>query len=1086
MGKNIKQFDTNSEYEAYIDVDNKPNIPLVSWVDNTEKVHYDNWNRVPLTIEIISGGTLYWKATNASAVKTIKYKKNDGDYTTITSTTGGLAITAAAGDIFEFFGDNSSYAVFTALDAYNKSSFSGNTAIRFYLYGNVMSLINSTDFADLKDFTAEGVFAGLFAYQKVYSHPYKQLVLPATGLTTNCYRTMFSVCSEMTKAPILPATKVANRCYAYMFQYTKIDKLPSCGIKLVESGYYDDMFDHYETPHGKEQLPATDLEEMCYCNMFQGCTQLTEIPKDYIQATTLANRCCHCMFASCTNITSVPDLHAEIMSTSGYCSMFSGCTSLTGVPSNLLPATTLANSCYGGMFQGCTHLKNAPELPATILTVSCYQDMFRDCWQLEATPSELPALYLNQNCYYRMFYDCSGMTTAVEELPFTTFSAKTACCYGMFRGCASLTKAPKLLVSNFDTYQCCAYMFEKTGITDLPDMEFYNCQGNSCFHGAFMDCTHLTGTVELSPVMVATDSFYLMFAGCTSLTDVVLTPEQLGFGYRCYYGMFSACTSLTSITTNFIHEPEEPYTTNWVEGVAANGVFTKNSEAIWDEEGPSAIPVGWTVNNEYGLCLSYDMYDTESAATTFSVTVESNSSWTIVSKPSWLTTSVNAGGTGSTVVQVNISENDGSDYREDNIVFKTDTGNTTQKLVVIQADDTDYSQQPFTMEILSGGTLYFKQTQTGGRAISVHKNGTSIGTITPTIEGVPLECAAGDILTFYSETKGNAMQYNRFSGTDNLKVCIYGNMNSLSFGTGYTTTATTAIINYKWRQLFYGFSNLYTKGARRLIIPVGRGSGNQQQYLEYTFAYTNIENGHNLVFSGTSLWGNYNSRYLCYNCKNLKILPNYNTIASVGAYCLSLAFAYCGKLKNIDDWVMPQQVTTSPQQFNYTFYRCHNLRTAKLTWLPTTTTYQGNQYMFSEDMLLKQGPETLPVTSLSAQCYSYMFKGCTSLTKAPALPATALTPYCYQFMFSGCTDLEESPVLPAPTLANYCYQYLFDGCIKLNKITVLATNISASNSHNNWVRGVQTVSGTFIRPSGVVWPNNASGVPTNWTQVDAT
>lgn len=39
-------------------------------------------------------------------------------------------------------------------------------------------------------------------------------------------------------------------------------------------------------------------------------------------------------------------------------------------------------------------------------------------------------------------------------------------------------------------------------------------------------------------------------------------------------------------------------------------------------------------------------------------------------------------------------------------------------------------------------------------------------------------------------------------------------------------------------------------------------------------------------------------------------------------------------------------------------------------------------------------------------CYYSMFRGCTSLTMAPALPATTLANHCYYYMFNGCTSLQ--------------------------------------------------------------------------------
>jgi hypothetical protein len=75
--------------------------------------------------------------------------------------------------------------------------------------------------------------------------------------------------------------------------------------------------------------------------------------------------------------------------------------------------------------------------------------------------------------------------------------------------------------------------------------------------------------------------------------------------------------------------------------------------------------------------------------------------------------------------------------------------------------------------------------------------------------------------------------------------------------------------------------------------------------------------------------------------------------------------------------------------------------------------------------LLKADGSVVDLTGRN-YCYSNMFRGCTSLTKAPELPATTLANYCYSYMFSGCTSLTQAPnILPAETLANGCYARMF-------------------------------------------------------------
>lgn len=76
----------------------------------------------------------------------------------------------------------------------------------------------------------------------------------------------------------------------------------------------------------------------------------------------------------------------------------------------------------------------------------------------------------------------------------------------------------------------------------------------------------------------------------------------------------------------------------------------------------------------------------------------------------------------------------------------------------------------------------------------------------------------------------------------------------------------------------------------------------------------------------------------------------------------------------------------------------------------------------------------LPATYLASGCYNSMFQGCTALTQAPELPATTLSEGCYYCMFQGCTSLTQAPELPAETLASFCYGNMFSNCTSLNQV----------------------------------------------------
>lgn len=319
----------------------------------------DNMLTTPLTLEAKTDGTIHIKKTTDG----MKYKKNTDDKVTI-STTAAIDITVSAGDKVQFFGNGTSITSYSD-DSHTTDIYDGTADC--YIYGNIMSLVNESGFASATSVSANA-FRNLFAdNRKLYNHPTKRLVLPATTLAENCYRNMFTSCQGLTVAPALPATTLADYCYAGMFY---------------------DCRDLNVAP----ALPATTLTSYCYSDMFQDCTSLTVAPA--LPATRLADYCYSSMFQNCSSLTIAPVLSATTLAEGCCLDMFNDCTSLTTVPATL-PATTLAGHCYQEMFFGCTSLTNAPALPAPTLAVGCYFQMFAECSSLNSVTCLATSISLN-------------------------------------------------------------------------------------------------------------------------------------------------------------------------------------------------------------------------------------------------------------------------------------------------------------------------------------------------------------------------------------------------------------------------------------------------------------------------------------------------------------------------------------------------------------------------------------------------------------------------------------------------------------------------------------------------------------------
>ena len=259
----------------------------------------------PLTLEAIEAGTV---TVDNQRKLNIGYAVNGGDITWGSGAT--IEIPLTAGKQVAFYGDNASYATSSLCTKLQCSA-------DCYVYGNIMSLISSTEFKDLKELNEGYTFKYLFSENvHIKNHASKQLLLPATTLTNQCYSLMFYKCSGLTAAPALPATTMATNCYRAMFYICS---------NLV-------------TP---PELPAMTLAADCYSQMFYGCSSLTTAPE--LPALTLTESCYNDMFFYCTSLTKAPDL----------------------------PANTLAPYCYNQMFQGCKNMNSVKCLATDIPAENC-------------------------------------------------------------------------------------------------------------------------------------------------------------------------------------------------------------------------------------------------------------------------------------------------------------------------------------------------------------------------------------------------------------------------------------------------------------------------------------------------------------------------------------------------------------------------------------------------------------------------------------------------------------------------------------------------------------------------------------------
>ena len=271
-----------------------PAIAEAGKIYNFAKSNLREMNKEPLTLEAVSDGTTITVKNPGGLV--MSYMVNGSDMETSTAgNTSNITIAVNAGDKVKFFGNNPTYC-----DDTDNTNITSDKEC--FIYGNIMSLIDADNFGTATELIEARTFSHLFENNtRIKNHDRMALILPATTLASDCYNSMFSGCTGLTKAPELPATTLASDCYVWMFYgCTGLTKAP--------------------------ELPATTLADECYSGMFYGCTSLTKAPE--LPAKELKNYCYSGMFYNCTSLTKAPELPAKELKNSCYKSMFYGCTSL--------------------------------------------------------------------------------------------------------------------------------------------------------------------------------------------------------------------------------------------------------------------------------------------------------------------------------------------------------------------------------------------------------------------------------------------------------------------------------------------------------------------------------------------------------------------------------------------------------------------------------------------------------------------------------------------------------------------------------------------------------------------------------------
>lgn len=182
-----------------------------------------------------------------------------------------------------------------------------------------------------------------------------------------------------------------------------------------------------------------------------------------------------------------------------------------------------------------------------------------------------------------------------------------------------------------------------------------------------------------------------------------------------------------------------------------------------------------------------------------------------------------------------------------------------------------------------------------------------------------------------------------------------------------------------------------------------------------------------------------------------------------------------------DNLIFPALVVPDEGYMNM-FMNCYLLE-KQPTVLATEAGNKAFQGFVAGCTKLKVGKEIYVTKLNGTNVFQYMYQGDTALeTVTSTLPATSLTKYCYSYMFNGCSNLTNTPFLPASSVPSSAYYFLFRNCSKVNYIRCYATS-RVLMATTNWVYGVSQT-GTFVKKRDASWPTGNSGIPNGWTVIE--
>ena len=796
-------------------------------------------------------------------------------------------------------------------------------------------------------------------------------------------------------------------------------------------------------------LPST-ISDKCYFSMFKNCKHLSGAPK--LPSMTVNNRSYESMFESCQNLVTPPELPAtNFTGTHVYNNMFYGCVRLNKAPE--LPATTLVNDCYRQMFFGCKSLTVAPELPAETLVTECYQGMFNQCYNLSYVKCSFTDKSASK-CLDNWLSTTSSTGIFITSLTAGDFSRNSSgipsnwivnpqeTSYKNFTGNLTINtdnyitfksiRTSKIGLNKKSTYQSLYISkdkihwrsFETTDIYTLDSLQsYYICgilSGNNNIDNNFTNF-NISGNVEV----------YGNINSIFNYEDINANLKN-----SCCAHLFKNC-EISKL-------PELPSTNLASNCYCAMFMGCNLLTDIPENLLPATTLSEGCYRNMFRRCsLITDIPENLLPATTLTISCYYGM----------------------------FMECYGINYIPENLLPAT--------TVVTQCYREMFSGCTFLKRIpnLPATTLAMQCYYCmfcNCESLKVPKELPATTLETSCYESMFQNCKS---LLHIPNLPATTL-------ADNCYLNMFCNCSVLTSIPENLLPVTTLKLNC-YRGMFSGCNGL-TEIPENLLPATTLAIGC------YAYMFQNCDNLHsipsNLLPATTLAKECYMDMFL--NSRLTSIPSNLLPATELAEGCYKEMFRQNTTLVEIPANLLPAK-SLAKECYKNIFADCTSLESV-LFKLPATILAEACYYgMFERCYSLSEIPvNLLPATTLAKDCYRALFNFCSSLTTVPnnLLPATTLAENCYRYMFANCVSLVSSPDLLARTLVTGCYNQMFTkdsgkpNLQNLVSIKCLAEDISATDCLTNWVAGISSTTGTFIKYRNANnWPNGVNGIPNGWT-----